>query len=317
MKARAIRQAQVWGGLLILSGIIMVLGRIANLSLWVWVAIFGGGGLGALLIYLSDPSDMGLLIPPYVLWAIAGLWALLKLEVLSNGFEATYVLGLAALPFVVAGLRWPRYRWLMIVAFALTVLAVMIPLVEAGILTGELIAAYFVGACALPFVAAWFADRARTWTLWAAYAFGALAILFALTEGGHVAGRYVGTYVLAAAALPLLIHALVQLRWSWRVCVGYGLLAIAVLSVLVEEGIIAERYGAAYILLATAPGCLLAYLRKRDEWWPLVPAAITAVAGTTLLFGQDLATYLGAAVLVLAGLGVILGHVMWRDPAGV
>jgi hypothetical protein len=48
-----------------------------------------------------------------------------------------------------------------------------------------------------------------------------------------------------------------------------------------------------------------------------VPAAITAVAGTTLLFGQDLATYLGAAVLVLAGLGVILGHVMWRDPAGV
>jgi hypothetical protein len=78
---------------------------------------------------------------------------------------------------------------------------------------------------------------------------------------------------------------------------------------LVERGVIGQRYSAAYALLATALGFVVAYARKREVSWPLVPAGIAAVAGTSLALRQDTVTYLGAAVLVIAGLAVILRQV--------
>jgi hypothetical protein len=316
MKKRAIRQAIVWGGLLILSGVVLVLAQLANPSIWTWVAIFAGGGLGAFIVYLTEPADVGLLVPPYILWAVAGMGVLLELEMLDNGYEATYIFGALALPFLVASLRRRSNRWLLLVVFALAVLAIMVPLIVAEVLSDELIASYLFGAGALAFVVAWFTGRAGTWTLWVAYVLGALAVLFPLSEGERVADHVVGTYLMAAGALPFLLHSLIHRRWGWRVFMGYGLLAIAVLIPLVEEGVIGERYTAAYLLLATALGFVLEYARKRGAWWPLVPAGIAAVAGTSLAIRQDAVTYLGAAVLVIAGLAVIARQVTRPEMGG-
>jgi hypothetical protein len=309
MKKQAIRQAIVWGGLLILSGVVLVLAQVANPGVWTWVAIFAGGGLGALIVYLTEPADVGLLVPPYILWAVAGLGVLLELEVLDNGYEATYVLGALALPFLVASLRRRTNRWMLAVVLALVALAVMVPLIVAEVLTNELIATYIFGAGALGLIMAWFTGQAGTWVLWIAYALTAMAALFPMTEGDRVAEYLVGTYIMSAAALPFLLHSVIHRRWGWRVYVGYGLLAVAIAIPLVERGVIGQRYSAAYALLATALGFVVAYARKREVSWPLVPAGIAAVAGTSLALRQDTVTYLGAAVLVIAGLAVILRQV--------
>ena len=73
MKSQTRKQALVWGGLLILFGVITLLETFTDLTAWTWVALLAAAGLGVFAVYLTDRSDRGLLIPAYVLWAIAGL----------------------------------------------------------------------------------------------------------------------------------------------------------------------------------------------------------------------------------------------------
>jgi hypothetical protein len=67
--------------------------------------VLAAGGLGAFAAYLTDRSQWGFLIPAYVLWAVAGLIALIMLNVLRDEAIATYVLAAIALPFLVVFLR--------------------------------------------------------------------------------------------------------------------------------------------------------------------------------------------------------------------
>jgi hypothetical protein len=100
----------VWGGLLILLGAVLLVETFTDLSVWTWVAMLAVGGLGAFGVFLTNRSDWGLLIPTYVLWAIAGLIALITLNVLRDESVATYVLAAIALPFLVVFLR-NRQQW--------------------------------------------------------------------------------------------------------------------------------------------------------------------------------------------------------------
>jgi hypothetical protein len=98
------------------------------------VAILAAAGLGVFGIYLTDHSQWGLLIPAYVLWAVAGLIALTTLNILRDESVATYVLAAIALPFLVAFLR-DCSRWgLLIPAYVLLAVGVMIVLTERGAL---------------------------------------------------------------------------------------------------------------------------------------------------------------------------------------
>jgi hypothetical protein len=141
-----------------------------------------------------------------------------------------------------------------------------------------------------------------------AYALVAVGVLVPLSDGPLEDGR-IATYILAVIGLPMWLHALLRRQWGWRVYLGYGLLVIAALIPLVQDGHLAERYTAPILFLATALGFVAGYLRRRESWWPLVPAGIATVAGVTLLWRQDVAAYLGATVLVIAGLWVILRQV--------
>ena len=77
MKSQTRKQALVWGSLLILFGVITLVETFTDLTAWTWVALLAAAGLGVFAVYLTDRSDRGLLIPAYVMWAIAGLIALI------------------------------------------------------------------------------------------------------------------------------------------------------------------------------------------------------------------------------------------------
>ena len=53
MQSQTKRQALVWGGLLILFGVMWLVATLIDLSAWVWVVILALAGLGAFGVYLG------------------------------------------------------------------------------------------------------------------------------------------------------------------------------------------------------------------------------------------------------------------------
>lgn len=165
MKSQSGKQGLVWGGLLIVFGVLGLLEVYTDLTEWVWIAILVAAGLGVFGIYLTDRSDWVLLIPAYVLWAVAGLIALIALNVLQDEFIATYVLSAIALPFLVAFL-YDRKQWgLLIPAYILLTVGVMVGLIGAGVLSDLLIPSYVMIAIAIPFFVVFARNPGQWWPL--------------------------------------------------------------------------------------------------------------------------------------------------------
>ena len=92
-------QSLVWGGLLIVFGLMGLLDSYIDLTVWAWAGAMGVAGLGILLVYFSDRSETWPLIPAYALLMVACLLALIELNLLRDPFIATFVLVVIALPF--------------------------------------------------------------------------------------------------------------------------------------------------------------------------------------------------------------------------
>ena len=203
MKSQARKQSLVWGGLLILFGVMALVETYTDLTAWVWVAILAAAGLVVFGIYLTDRSQWGLLIPAYVLWAVAGLIALVTLNVLRDESVATYVLAAIALPFLVAFLR-DRSQWgLLIPAYVLLAVGVMIPLIEAGVLSELLVPAYVMFAIAIPFFAVYARDPRQWWPLIPGGIMAVIGLAFLVAEA---AVQYVGPAVLVPVGVWILVR---------------------------------------------------------------------------------------------------------------
>jgi hypothetical protein len=165
MKAGNRKQNMVWGGLLIIFGVLALLQTFIDISIWAWVAILGVMGLGVLAVYLSDRSSKGLLIPVYVLWVVAIFLVLLELEFLQAAFVASFVLTAVAIPFILVFLQ-DRSRWAFLIpAYVLLAIGLMVPLLESGVLNGVLVPAYVMITIAIPFFAVYFWNRRHWWAL--------------------------------------------------------------------------------------------------------------------------------------------------------
>jgi hypothetical protein len=203
MKSQARKQGIVWGGLLILFGVMALVETYTDLTAWVWVAILAAAGLGVFGVYLTDRSQWGLLIPAYVLWAVAGLIALVTLNVLRDESVATYVLAAIALPFLVAFLR-DRSQWgLLIPAYVLLAVGVMIPLIEAGVLSDLLIPAYVLFAIAIPFFVVYAQDPKQWWPLIPGGILAVVGISFLVAEA---VVQYIGPAVLVLVGVWILVR---------------------------------------------------------------------------------------------------------------
>jgi hypothetical protein len=203
MKSKSGRQALVWGGLLILFGVMALVSTLTSLSAWVWVAILAAAGLGVFAVYLADRSDWGLLIPAYVLWAIAGLIALITLNVLRDEFVATYVLAAIALPFIVVFLRDRAQWWALIPAYVLLAVGLMVGLTEQGILSDLLVPAYVMFAIAIPFLVVYARNPSEWWPLIPAVILVVIGLSFLVAEA---AVQYVGPVVLLLAGIWILVR---------------------------------------------------------------------------------------------------------------
>jgi hypothetical protein len=201
------RSGLVWGGLLIVLGILALLETITDLSPWIWVAILVVGGLGVFAFYVTDRTEKWLLIIAYAMLAVASLVTLLELDLLRDAYVATYVLLAIGLPFFVAFLN-NRSNWgLLIPAYVLLVIGVFVPLTEFGVLNDSVVVTYILFAIAIPFFVV-FLRNTKNW--WALIPGGILSIVglgFLISEASV---GYVFAAVMIVAGILILVRQLTK-----------------------------------------------------------------------------------------------------------
>jgi hypothetical protein len=203
MKSSTIRQSIVWGGVLILVGLLLLVNQFVELSPWVWVLMLAAAGLGAFGLYLTDRSDWAMLLATYVLWAITMLVALIELNVLRDDAIAVYALIAIALPFLAVFWRDRAQWWALIPAYVLLVIGVMIGLIGLGVLDDLLVPAYVLFAIAIPFFVVYARDR-RLW--WALIPGGILAVVGLSFLVIEAALAYIGAVVLLIVGAWILVR---------------------------------------------------------------------------------------------------------------
>jgi hypothetical protein len=207
MNTKSKKQGLVWGGLLIVFGVMALVEIYTDLSAWVWVAVLVIGGLAVYGIYATDRAEKWLLIISYAMLAVAGLVTLLTLGVLDDPYVATYVLLAIALPFLAAFL-FNRTNWgLLIPFYVLLVVGVMVPLTELGVLDDLLVVAFILFAVAIPFFVVYVRDTSKWWALIPG---GITAIVGASFLIAEAAAQYVGAFVLILAGIWVLVRQLTR-----------------------------------------------------------------------------------------------------------
>ena len=203
MNSKSRNQGLVWGGLLILFGVLALIEVYYELGTWVWVAVLTVGGLGVYAIYATDREQKWMLIISYVMLAVAGLITLLELNILRDPFIATFVLLAIALPFLVAFL-FNRANWgLLIPAYVLFAIGVMVPLIELGVLEDIMIAAYIMFAVAIPFFVVYLRNSANWWALIPAGILAFIGIVFLIAQA---AAEYIVPIVLIAVGIFIVVR---------------------------------------------------------------------------------------------------------------
>jgi hypothetical protein len=145
------------------------------------------------VVYLSDRSLASLLIPVYAFWAIAGLIALVELNVLRNEVIAFYVLTAIALPFLVVYYRNREHWWALIPAYVMLAVGLMVMLIEGGILGDDLVPAYVMFAVAIPFFVVYARNSRHWWALIPAGILSIIGVSFLIAES---AIQYIAPFVL-------------------------------------------------------------------------------------------------------------------------
>ncbi len=176
---------------------------VTNVSEWVWITLLTVAGTVVLVVYLSDRSDWSLLIPAYVFYVLAGMIALIELNILRDESIGTYVLTSIALPFLVVFLRDRTQWWSLIPAYVLMAVGLMVGLIGSGVLTDQLIPSYIVFAIAIPFTVVFALNPSQWWALMLA---GAMALIgISLLLAGKAA-QYILPITLIIAGAILIVR---------------------------------------------------------------------------------------------------------------
>lgn len=160
------RPAIVAGGLLVVIGLLSLASNfITGLGIFVWAGMLVVVGGVIAVYYLTDRSQPWVLIPAYVMFAIAGLLALIGMDWIYGTLIPSYVLSAIGLPFLYGFFRDMKNWGLLIPAYVMFVLAAMIYLIGEGFLTDLLIPAYINFAIALPFLLVFMINPRNWWAL--------------------------------------------------------------------------------------------------------------------------------------------------------
>lgn len=207
MNTRSRTSGFIWGGLLIIIGVLALLDTFIELSAWIWVGILTVGAVAIYGVYTVDRTDRWLLIVAYAMLAIAGLVTLLTLNALPDEYVATYVMFAIGLPFLIAFLQ-NRTRWgLLIPAYVLFVIGIFVPLTETGVLNDTVIVTFILFAIAIPFFVVYIRNTKNWWALIPGGILAIIGLAFLIAEG---AVTYVFGAVFIIAGLLIVIRQLTR-----------------------------------------------------------------------------------------------------------
>lgn len=205
MNSKSRTSGYVWGGLLIVIGVMALLDTFYELSAWIWVAILTVGGLAIYGVYAIDRTERWLLIISYAMLAIAGLVTLLTLAVLDDPYVATYVMFAIAIPFLFAFLQ-NRTRWgLLIPAYVLFVIGIFVPLTELGVLNDAVTVTFILFAIAIPFFVVYIRNTKNWWALIPGGILAIIGLAFLIAEGSV---EYIFGAVFIVAGLLIVLRQL-------------------------------------------------------------------------------------------------------------
>lgn len=227
-------QSLVWGGLLIVFGLIGLANSYLDVSVWIWIGVLAASGVGVLAVYFIDRNEWWVLIPAYVLLLIAGMLALIELNVLRDPFIATFVLVSIALPFLYVFYQDRNAWWSLIPAYVMLSIAVMVPLVELNIMRDAFVATYVLGTIALPFLLVYIRDRQNWWALIPAYVLIAIGLMVGVMEMGYLSDLLIPAFVMFTIAIPFLYVYLRNPKEWWPLIPG-GIMGVIGLGFLLSE----------------------------------------------------------------------------------
>ena len=207
MKSRDVRRGFVWGGGLIVFGVLLLLeaGLEIDLSEWIWAGFFLVAALVATSLYYADRSDWGMLITLYVLWAAFLLNVVTALNILRDEGIAFFVLVAIAIPFLAVYYRDRKQWWALIPAYVLIVIGIMVALIGLNVLGDLLIPSYVMFAIAIPFFFVYYRNRKLWWALIPAGIMAVIGIAFLIAEA---ALEYIGAVVLLLVGGAILLGVL-------------------------------------------------------------------------------------------------------------
>lgn len=197
------RARAVWGGFLVVLGAVLLLNYFVELGLWPWVLFMTFFGLAFFVFYAMDRTQNWLLLPSYILLAIAAMLVLIELDVLRGDVVALYVFAVIAIPFLYAYFRNRRAWWYLIPAYVMIALSGLIGLEALGTFKGETEVSYIMFTIALPFLYV-YVRNTKHW--WALIPGGIMAIIgFAFLFTAEL-GRYIGPAFIILVGLWVLFR---------------------------------------------------------------------------------------------------------------
>jgi len=248
MEAKSGRQNVLWGVLLIYFGLVGLAELYFTLSEWTWAGILALAGLFPLLLFLIDRSQLIMLLPTYIFWAVAGLIALSAGGVLRDPWVALYVFAAIALPFILVYARDHSQWWALIPAYVMIVVGTMVALTDAGIMGDAFVATYVLTAIALPFILVFLRDREQWWALIPAYVMIAVGAMVALIEMGIFRDWIIPAYVMFTIAMPFFMAYLWNRENRWALIPGSILMVIGASMLLASP--LAKIVGPGLLILA-------------------------------------------------------------------
>jgi hypothetical protein len=204
-KDSSTKQGVIWGGLLIVFGVIGLVDSLTDLSLWVWVVAMAVMGVGVFAVFLADTSEWWPLIPAYILIALAAFIATVELKILGDLLIAPVILALIAIPFLVVYFRDRSQWWPLIPSYVLLIIAAMIALIDTGVLQDAWVATFVLGGIGLPFLVVYLINRMNWWALIPAYTMFAVGLMVGLIDARILRDTIIPAYVFLSIAIPFFV----------------------------------------------------------------------------------------------------------------
>ena len=197
-------------GLLIPTFILLSTALIASVAL---LDLLEGDIMGALVlfligvpflaVYLRDREQWWAIIPAYVMLAIALMLLLTELDIMDDELVASFILTSIAIPFLVIYSRDREKWWALIPAYATLVIALMVGLIDGGVLDDLLVPAYINLAIAAPFFVVYIRNKENWWALIPGGIMAVIGLAFLMSEGFV---QYVVPAVLITAGVWILVR---------------------------------------------------------------------------------------------------------------